>query len=95
LRLSDGGKLNVSDTDFRTSMGRRIEGIGVKPDQQIEVRVTDLLANRDRTFDAAIESLARAIAFGPRNAEIEFKLNVPNLNARSSGRLAPSMQFVR
>src|SRR5262249_7659503 len=35
LRLADGGKLNISDTDYRTAMGRRIEGAGVKPDQQV------------------------------------------------------------
>ncbi|MGH9845626.1 MAG: S41 family peptidase [Blastocatellia bacterium] len=95
LRLADGGKLNVSDTDYRTSMGRRIEGAGVKPDQQIEIRVVDLLANRDRTFDTATELLARAIVFGSRNSEIEFKLNIPDLSARSSSRLTPSLQLLR
>lgn len=95
LKLADGGKLNVSDTDYRTAMGRRIEGTGVKPDQQFEIRIADLFANRDRTFDSAIEQLERAIAFGARNADIEFKLNVPDLGVRSSGRAAPALQFAR
>ena len=49
LKLLDGGKLNVSDSDYRTAMGRRIEGLGVKPDLHLETRITDLLAGRDRT----------------------------------------------
>src|SRR5262249_57548 len=32
LKLLDGGKLNVSDSDYRTAVGRRIEGAGIKPD---------------------------------------------------------------
>src|SRR5262249_32679409 len=95
LRLADGGKLNISDTDYRTAMGRRIEGTGIKPDQQAEVRISDLFANRDRSFEMAVEQLERAIVFGPRNSEIDFKLNVPDFNVRSSIRSLPSSQFMR
>lgn len=95
LRLLDGGKLNISDTDYRTALGRRIEGLGVRPDQQIEVRVADLMAGRDRLLESAVEQLARAIAFGARGSEIDFKLQVPSFAARSSSRLSPTSQLRR
>jgi carboxyl-terminal processing protease len=95
LRLADGGKLNVSDTDYRTSLGRRIEGTGVKPDQQIEVRVSDLMANRDRTFDTAVGMLERTIVFGAQHSDLQFKLYVPDLSARAPARSAPSAHLIR
>lgn len=84
LKLLDGGKLNVSDSDYRTAMGRRIEGAGVKPDLHLETRITDLLAGRDRTLELAVDQLGRIIAFGSRAAEIEFRLNLPNVKLQSS-----------
>lgn len=93
LKLLDGGKLNISDTDYRTALGRRIEGLGVKPDQQLEVRVADLMAGRDRLLETAAEHLARAIAFGVRGGEMDFKLKLPGLDVRPSGRISPTLQF--
>ena len=84
VKLLDGGKLNVSDSDYRTAMGRRIEGLGVKPDLHLETRITDLLAGRDRTLDFAIDQLGRMVAFGARGADIEFRLNLPNVKLQSS-----------
>jgi carboxyl-terminal processing protease len=84
LKLLDGGKLNVSDSDYRTAMGRRIEGAGVKPDLLLETRIADLLAGRDRTFELAVDQLGRMIAFGSRGADIEFRLNLPNVKLQSS-----------
>jgi carboxyl-terminal processing protease len=95
LRLPDGGKLNVSDTDYRTAMGRRIEGTGVKPDLEFEVRVADLLSGRDRTLEVAVDQLGRMIAFGRGGSEIEFKLSVPNIGLGSSIRNSPTFQFRR
>ncbi|MGH9768973.1 MAG: S41 family peptidase [Blastocatellia bacterium] len=95
LKLLDGGKLNVSDTDYRTALGRRIEGSGVKPDVQFETRLTDLLTGRDRTLELAVDKLGRTIAFGSRSADIEFKLNVPNIGLRSSTRNSPISQSRR
>ncbi len=95
LKLPDGGKLNVSDTDYRTALGRRIEGTGVKPDLRFDVRVADLLAGRDRTLESAADQLGRTIAFGPRSSEIEFKLNVPEISLRPSIRNSPTSQFRR
>ncbi|HZF38043.1 MAG TPA: S41 family peptidase [Blastocatellia bacterium] len=84
LKLLDGGKLNVSDSDYRTALGRRIEGLGVKPDLHLETRIADLLAGRDRIFELAVDQLGRMIAFGPRGADIEFRLNLPNVRLQSS-----------
>src|SRR5262245_44902787 len=95
LRLADGGKLNISDTDYRTAMGRRIEGAGVKPDRQIEIRIADLFVNRDRSFEFSVEQIERAIAFGSQNSEIQFRLSVPDFNPRSSIRSLPASQFMR
>ncbi|MGE0127126.1 MAG: S41 family peptidase [Blastocatellales bacterium] len=95
LKLLDGGKLNVSDTDYRTAMGRRIEGSGVRPDLRLETRIPDLLASRDRTLELAVDQLGRAIAFGLRRADIEFKLNVPKISLRSSIRNSGASQSRR
>jgi len=59
LRLPDGGKLNVSDTDYRTAHRQRIEGAGLRPDRRVEERITDLLAGRDRPLETAVEHLLR------------------------------------
>jgi carboxyl-terminal processing protease len=84
LKLLDGGKLNVSDSDYRTALGRRIEGLGIKPDLQLETRIADLLAGRDRIFELAVDQLGRMIAFGSRGADIDFRLNLPNVRLQSS-----------
>jgi carboxyl-terminal processing protease len=76
LKLPDGGKLNVSDSDYRTAMGRRIEGSGVKPDFNLETRIADLLADRDPALELAVDQMGRMIAFGSRGAGVEFRLNL-------------------
>lgn len=92
LRLLDGGKLNISDTDYRTARGRRIEGVGVKPDRQVEIRAADLLAGRDRILEEAMEQLVRTIAFGPRSNEMQFRLRLPDLDVRAAIRNSPTSQ---
>jgi carboxyl-terminal processing protease len=86
IKLLDGGKLNISDTDFRTAMGRRIEGSGVKPDYIVEMRAADLLAGRDRALEAGVDHLSRMIVFGRDSWEIGFKLRVPDLGLHASRR---------
>ncbi len=95
LKLSDGGKLNISDTDYRTAQGRRIEGLGVKPDQQIELRVADLIAGRDRTLEESVDLLGRTIAFGSRNLEMDFRLRIPDIRLRSSNSAQPATHLQR
>jgi carboxyl-terminal processing protease len=54
LRLPDGDLLMHVVADFTDASGTRIEGRGVVPDQQVEVKRADLLAGRDAVIDAAI-----------------------------------------
>ncbi|HQR31561.1 MAG TPA: S41 family peptidase [Blastocatellia bacterium] len=95
IKLFDGGKLNISDTDYRSAYGRRIEGIGVKPDKQIETKIKDLIDSRDRVLEAAVESIGRSMAFGRFNAEVNFKLLVPDLKVRPTSHTQPYTQIQR
>lgn len=91
----DGGKLNISDTDYRSAYGRRIEGIGVKPDKQVETKIKDLIDSRDRALEIAVESIGRSMAFGRFNAEMNFRLLVPELKLRSARHAQPYTQIQR
>jgi carboxyl-terminal processing protease len=55
--LPDGGILDVSEFDYRTAAGIRLEGSGVKPDQQAPITRADIYSRRDRTVELARESL--------------------------------------
>ena len=59
INLADGGKLNVSDTDFRTARGHRVEGIGVLPDERVELTIADLRDGRDRALEWSLSFLSR------------------------------------
>ena len=56
--LPDGGELDVSEMDYRTSTGARLEGVGVVPDEIVTLKRTDLLARRDRALERALAFLA-------------------------------------
>lgn len=56
--LPDGGELDVSEMDYRTATGARLEGVGVVPDETVALRRTDLLARRDRALERAVAYLA-------------------------------------
>jgi C-terminal processing protease CtpA/Prc len=77
IRLSDGGKLNVSDTDFRTNLGRRIEGRGVRPDLVVAIRTSDLLLSNDLPLQSATDLLGRQIVFGDRYGTVDFTIRLP------------------
>jgi carboxyl-terminal processing protease len=55
--LPDGGVLDVSEFDYRTAGGVRLEGVGVKPDKVIQLTRTDIYSRHDRAFDLALASL--------------------------------------
>ena len=55
--LPDGGILDVSEFDYRTAAGLRLEGTGVKPDQRSTVTRSDIYSRRDRTLELAKDSL--------------------------------------
>ena len=90
LRLEDGGKLNISDTDYRTAQGRRIEGTGIQPDQRAELRIADLLAGKDSVLESAVDQLSRSFLFGGNTRDIEFRLKVPQLPLHANARPLPT-----
>jgi carboxyl-terminal processing protease len=57
--LPDGGLLDVSELDYQTAEGRRLEGHGLEPDELVVVERSDLYAGRDRAMEAASRKLAR------------------------------------
>lgn len=77
IRLADGGRLNISDTDFRTAQGRRIEGRGIRPDLRADIRAADLLREIDQPLLAALDQLGRRIVFGPQYATVDFSIRLP------------------
>jgi carboxyl-terminal processing protease len=60
--LPDGGILDVSEFDYRTATGLRLQGLGVKPDQVSPLTRADIYARRD----AALE-LAKKLLTGLQN----------------------------
>lgn len=55
--LPDGGTLDVSETNYLTARGQRLEGVGIAPDENVTVTLSDLRDRRDRTLERAIEWL--------------------------------------
>jgi carboxyl-terminal processing protease len=51
--LPDGGILDVSEFDYRTAAGLRLEGAGIKPDHLISLRRADVYSRRDRAVEVA------------------------------------------
>lgn len=51
--LPDGGLLDVSEFDYRTANGIRLEGLGIKPDDAITLRRSDIYSRRDPALEAA------------------------------------------
>jgi C-terminal processing protease CtpA/Prc len=55
--LPDGGVLDVSEFDYRTATGVRLEGAGVKPDKIIPPTRADVYSRRDPAMDLAQQIL--------------------------------------
>jgi len=55
--LPDGGVLDVSEFDYKTAAGVRLEGAGVKPDKLVPVTRADVYSRHDRAFERAIKLL--------------------------------------
>ena len=58
--LPDGGILDVSEFDYRTAGGVRLEGAGVKPDERSPITRADIYSRRDRTLELAKRLLAES-----------------------------------
>lgn len=56
-QLPDGGILDISEMDYHTAGGARLEGHGLSPDEKITPTREDLRRGRDRALDFAIEVL--------------------------------------
>jgi carboxyl-terminal processing protease len=55
--LPDGGLLDISELDYQTSAGTRLEGHGIQPDETVVVERNDLYSGRDRAMESAIARL--------------------------------------
>lgn len=55
--LPDGGELNVSELDYRTAKGVRLEGQGITPNETVTITRRDLYTHRDRLLAAALAKL--------------------------------------
>jgi carboxyl-terminal processing protease len=51
--LPDGGILDVSEFDYQTADGVRLEGVGIKPDEIIKLTRSDMYSHRDRVMESA------------------------------------------
>ena len=51
--LNADGVLDVSEFDYRTAGGIRLEGVGVKPDKTISITRSDIYSRRDPALDLA------------------------------------------
>lgn len=52
--LPDGGLLDVSELDYQTAGGERLEQRGIKPDERVLVGRSDLYSHRDRAVEFAL-----------------------------------------
>lgn len=51
--LPDGGVLDVSEFDYRTAQGVRLEGVGIMPDEIVKSTRSDLYSSRDSGLQLA------------------------------------------
>jgi carboxyl-terminal processing protease len=55
--LPDGGVLDVSEFDYRTAAGLRLEGSGIKPDTLMRLTRADIYSRRDAALELAKDIL--------------------------------------
>jgi len=55
--LPDGGLLDVSELDYETAQGHRLEGHGLKPDEIVTTERSDLYSGRDRPLELAVKAI--------------------------------------
>jgi len=55
--LPDGGVLEVSEADYRTARGVRLEGSGITPNEAVTPTLQDLSSGYDRALQRAVEML--------------------------------------
>ena len=57
--LPDGGVLDVSEFDYRTAKGVRLEGLGIRPDEIVNPTRRDFYSRRDTALELAKRYLDR------------------------------------
>jgi carboxyl-terminal processing protease len=55
--LPDGGELDISELDYRTAKGVRLEGRGLLPDESVTLKRRDLYSGHDRVLELALAKL--------------------------------------
>jgi carboxyl-terminal processing protease len=55
--LPDGGVLDVSELDYKTPAGNRLESNGIEPDETVTVERSDLYSGHDRAMELAFRKL--------------------------------------
>jgi len=58
--LPDGGILDVSEFDYRTAGGVRLEGAGIKPDELSPLKRSEIYSRLDRSLELARDFLDKA-----------------------------------
>lgn len=71
--LPDGGVLDVSEFDYRTAEGVRLEGVGITPDEVVTSTRNDLYAGRDNGLQLAKQYLKVTAAIPPVQAHARHK----------------------
>ena len=59
--LPDGGVLDVSEFDYKTAGGVRLEGAGIKPDKVITLTRSDVYSRHDRALERALDYLDKSL----------------------------------
>lgn len=67
--LPDGGVLDVSEFDYRTAAGVRLEGVGIKPDEISPLRRADIYSRRDAALELAKAVLLNKEVFSRKGAK--------------------------
>ncbi len=62
--LPDGGLLDVSEFDYRTASGVRLQDLGITPDEFTPLTRSDLYSRHDRALDAAKSFLESSLKSG-------------------------------
>jgi carboxyl-terminal processing protease len=63
--LPDGGVLDVSEFDYRTASGARLQDVGITPDEFTRITRSDIYSHRDPTLTAArkfLESSRKSVS---------------------------------
>jgi carboxyl-terminal processing protease len=60
--VEGGGELAISELGYISPKGRRLEGSGVLPNEQVSLKIADLQRHRDATIEEAEQQLRLSAA---------------------------------